>query len=328
MKIFSFSTQILCVKNENFFGYKKSNFLILNCVTMNTFIFLTKKFLHKFTQFISQNYTCVNRHINRMKYYEDTIKVSSIKIQEKKKYTCEYCENIFTTRQALSRHKNGRCDKKVIKKQNDEIIELLKKDNEYLKSLLEKAENIISSAIATAKTSANALNYIILNYGNAPILTPIQNYNLMEEYCGDYGIANAIIELYADSKLIKFLSDIIVNNYKKENPQEQSLWNSDCNRLSYIIRTIVGNKNGWITDKKGIKLKELVISHLLLHIETELWNFMEKTQDNIVENSKKLGLCVKLLKEIKDCVLCNDLIKFLAPYFQLTRTIESSQIVN
>jgi hypothetical protein len=118
------------------------------------------------------------------------------------------------------------------------------------------------------------------------------------------------------------LGDLLISIYKKVNPKEQSILNSDCARLSYIIRIIIGSKESWIMDKKGIKLKEFIINPLLEYVEKEIWSFLEDPKNVNVDNVNKIGNATKLLKSIKDFIICEELIKYLAPYFQINRIKE------
>lgn len=263
-------------------------------------------------------------------------------LTENKKYKCNDCGYEFTNRQSLSRHKK-RCNE-AEKNEKDEKIKYLENSNEYLKLLVEKVGNVATTAVKTiknmektnlvamktAKTSISALNYVITNYTNAPVLEPMPHYKAINDYSGDSNIAIGIISLYENCKLTRFLCDMIVNNYKKSNPEEQSVWNTDNSRWTYIIRTIVGNSNGWIADKKGIKLRDVVINPLLSHIEKELWNFVQNqcddndSKESPTEKLHKLHLCMKVLEDIRNSVLAEDLVKELGQYFQLLRYDKSS----
>lgn len=61
----------------------------------------------------------------------------------------------------------------------------------------------------------------------------------------------------------KFLGSIIVGCYKKDKPENQSLWNADTARYSYIIKMINNNMSQWEQDKSGLKTKIHVIEPLI-----------------------------------------------------------------
>jgi hypothetical protein len=88
----------------------------------------------------------------------------------------------------------------------------------------------------------------------------------------------------------KFLGSIIVKCYKKENKQDQSLWNTDTTRYSYIIKYIKNNISKWEQDKKGTKTQTKVIDPLITCVTNlliEYDNYMcEGQKDHVKEYIK------------------------------------------
>jgi hypothetical protein len=103
----------------------------------------------------------------------------------------------------------------------------------------------------------------------------MQDYSAIEDYCGDYGVALGVITLHKDGELNRYLGKLLLKNYKKSDPKQQSLWNSDTGRLSYVVRTLAGDKPTWIADKKAIQLKDN-INPLLFHLDKEVCTFLSK----------------------------------------------------
>jgi len=46
-----------------------------------------------------------------------------------------------------------------------------------------------------------------------------------------------MIEMYKRNKLEKYIGDILVSHYKKENKLDQSLWATDTTRCTYLIKS-------------------------------------------------------------------------------------------
>ena len=120
------------------------------------------------------------------------------------KLTCQYCNQSFSSRSSLYRHKNHRCSKNIddnesddkskkskkqLEKENDE----LRKENEYFKSFAEKS-------MTTANKSVSALNFVIQNYPDAQLLKPMKDYLAIENDAGEDGLAVGIIELHKKKK--------------------------------------------------------------------------------------------------------------------------------
>ena len=88
---------------------------------------------------------------------------------------------------------------------------------------------------------------------------------------------NLLIE-YREDRPDKFIGDIIVGHYKKEDPNQQSIWNSDASRLSFLIKDIIGEKSKWIKDNEGVKLRQLVIKPITALIEDFIKDWNEKQE--------------------------------------------------
>ena len=257
---------------------------------------------------------------------------------ENDKFVCPYCNEKFSSGPSLSRHKNHRCFGKkdnnnstnnLVDKSKEELekkIMELEKDKEYLQS-------IAKGAITTAKKSVSALNYISQNFPNAPQLKPFEDYSAIEEYCGKQGVPVCVINLYRDKGLVKMLGEMIINNYIKSDPEDQSVWNSDAYRLNYVVRVSTGKKTlKWLPDKKGIELKERVINPLLSYVNKKVLDYMNIYKKNAIENILKgdiqknsmddlavLTASTNLIEEIRSSVMSEQLVKFLAPHFHISR---------
>lgn len=85
----------------------------------------------------------------------------------------------------------------------------------------------------------------------------------------------------------KFLGSIVVDCYKKENSSDQSLWNTDTTRCSYIVKYIRNNISKWEQDKKGAKTQLQIVDPLIMCICKILENYntyiCKESKDNIKE---------------------------------------------
>jgi len=136
---------------------------------------------------------------------------------------------------------------------------------------------------------------------------------LSEQY-----IAEKLIFLYSNKTLVNFICNVIKDIYKTEKSMDQTFWSSDVSRLIYIIRTTIKNKNIWIYDKKGIKIKELIIDPLLNEIINILTNYITKIKEVVLINNAEV-----IINELKNKLsFRNQIIKELAPIFYLDRNIK------
>jgi hypothetical protein len=229
------------------------------------------------------------------------------------------------------------------------------KENEYLKktideltpfkhnyiSMLEKTYESNSKVMEinseTTKLNAESyikslstIKYISKRLNRAPPLKYQQDeivglleYNVSKKYKPiDYIIYNHNIK-----KLDKWVGDIIVQLYKKENPFDQSIWATDSSRFSYLICDVIkcasGTRNEWITDKSGIKITEIIINPTLELLYNMINTYLNETIDydvdglsinevmKITSNRQK---STEIMKEIKDNTFHKEVLKYITPF--------------
>lgn len=270
------------------------------------------------------------------------------------KFKCNNCGKIFVHLSGLSRHKklckiktnnsnnNNTNEIKDLKDKVANLTDLTKQLVEYIKintDLTNKNSNIINKTINNNNTyNISIKNYIQKNYSNAPHLQPLTDYTLIEKIeplliqfkDDDMQFIDVLISKYKSDILAQYLGDFIVKFYKKDNPAQQSVWNSDTSRLTYIVKHLLGNKikSEWLVDKKGVKICEYIIDPLLEYISKVNDAFINQCCDRkvIEEESefemerriKNQRMAVFMLKDIKEKKISKDIIKYIAPYFYLS----------
>src|SRR5207249_8087833 len=127
------------------------------------------------------------------------------------------------------------------------------------------------------------LTYIATNYKTAPALQALDDYSQIQQKYNDSKFIETLIYNFNHNKLDKYLGDMIIKFYKKEDPSQQSLWNSDTSRLTYIIKELLNNNNSdWLVDKKGIKTCNYIIDPLLQYIDVIIKKYLNKKSKKIV----------------------------------------------
>jgi len=278
----------------------------------------------------------------------DEIKLNIIKKENEEKYKCMYCLMTFKRNGSLSQHMNKRCG---LKTQLYEKVKLLTNENIHLqKELMNTKEELEDSVIismdktmdrvltiadkgsSTSKTSVDALSYLVQNSKKAPPLKALEkdevkNILPIEK---DYLLEKRILRFYKEGTLSKYIVTLIVMSCKKDNPIEQSMWNTDVTRVSYIIMDIVSDKPTWVRDKKGMMIIERIISPVLDQIRERLIQFGDVLKDmrekaktvsdfEKIDEAQMMLICVTSLidddKRTKD--LSNEIIRYMSPEFQL-----------
>lgn len=141
----------------------------------------------------------------------------------------------------------------------------------------------------------------------------------------DFKFLEILVNNYKSKRLCQYLGDFLIKYYKKQDPQEQSLWNSDTSRLTYFIKQLLNDNASsmWIMDKKGVMLTNTIIVPLLKYIKTYIEQFIECSVKlgRIHQNSRIQRKIMKLgciLQDIENKEIANGITKYIAPHFCLT----------
>jgi hypothetical protein len=134
---------------------------------------------------------------------------------------------------------------------------------------------------------------------------------------------------YYDKHLFdQFIGDVIVSVYKKEDPDEQQIWASDVERLSFIIRRVLEeNERLWMKDLKGVTITKYIVTPILNEVRLMIqeynkkcvaeMNNSDKSLDDLEKISNYAYNCIKLIRDINDKVIHDDVLRYIIPKFQL-----------
>ena len=146
------------------------------------------------------------------------------------------------------------CEKQIdaVNKQ----VELVNKHVESLQLENQFQKQIINSAGGMIKKSMNTLSYLLLNYKDAPHIKELADYSII---CKNIAELVKNLTYYHDkNKLDKYiakpragpLGDFIIRQYKREEPELQSIWSTDTDRLNYFICELMKEqKTQWVESK-------------------------------------------------------------------------------
>lgn len=250
-------------------------------------------------------------------------------------YICQFCNNNYASASTLSRHKKS-CGEKVQMIQDNKYNEIAN-ENIHLRELIKQLQNdnshlktLINNAGAVIKTSVSALSYVATNYKDAPSLKKLEDYSYLEfdDDDDDFDLVAMVISQHQDGTLYKYLGDIIINAYKKKDPSEQSIWNSDTVRLTYLIRDIINKKTDWTVDKKGVKTTRYIINPMLKYIkdllnkyadENGLEHYVSESYMKLKKRTDAMQAVAEIIADITNNILSEQILKFIAPHFYLTK---------
>jgi len=255
--------------------------------------------------------------------------------------------HIIRAEACIKKIKEDDFDKEKYKSELAEKLEL-KYENKFLKEKVEflekNNENLSTIAKTSVKTTQSALTFIMNNYPDAPSITKYNNFKFLKEK-DHYKIADSILHKYKHKTLVDYLSNLLIDQYKKDNPGEQSVWNTDVARLSYVVKDSINKKNisKWIVDKKGHVLSSYTVQPIVDKLKDRMFDSYEKimkdnqkyndnrddfldsdseTKDKKRVNNKKIEKTLSYLEhfngffqEINSGVLVSDIIKNIACHF-------------
>ena len=178
------------------------------------------------------------KHINNKELYDKKIKDEKDNKENKE-------EQI-----KLLNNENEKLKQELLNKEKEIQLELLNKDKEIAKletkveiykELSEKGKNSNNNGIIiNTNTNTNNLNYVNKHFKDAPPLKKLSNYvlhgiDLTDDTQIDK-LIDKVIYSYNNKCLHKLIGDHIIQNYKMDNLQMQSIHTTDISRRKYLIK--------------------------------------------------------------------------------------------
>jgi len=282
-------------------------------------------------------YSCYNSLWRHKKYYcERPIKFPTIKSASD---TSSGSENFIQKKIKLS--KNNQSDTDMITFMNDlqnELIEQrkemkeVKEQNKKLLDLASKSADVSITATKSTNKSMSMMAHAIKHWSNAPPMRQLEGKEALKlitfENKSKHPIEEVIIHQFNSGTLCRFLGNVLIKEFKKEEDIDQSLWTTDSSRLCFIIKQIVGDDGGdkWIADKSGIEITKLLISPLVNRVSEMMSEYSNKLM-NEIKKSDESEESKKAMEKMYDIgmvirgIVKNDLqkevLKYIAPYFNI-----------
>lgn len=215
--------------------------------------------------------------------------------------------------------------------------EMLEKDKEFNQGLIKTSHDIIKTTIKTTDKAVSGLAYVRKNYPDAPVLKKMDNYDTLS---GKDDMMEILLFYARKGRIAAYLGDFLIKFYKKEEPFHQSIWATDSSRLTFIVKELLKNKSAWNYDKKGLKVRNIIIDPLLEHIKkllrehiTEIneavngpsnwFDAQEQNPNNELDNDTKLKLieeqktATQLICDIDNKTLSKAITKHISPQLSL-----------
>ena len=283
------------------------------------------------------------------------------KHQKNNIFPCEYCKAIYEIQNNYVKHlklcpgrksqidnmKKQLKEKEDLLKKNEILLKRQKKETKIIIKQKDKEKDniikqkdkqiedekkffirIIDSAGMAFKEVMSPLKFADNNLYYAPQMVEYSNFTFLEVYSTPDLAVEAIIGHFNKGTLHKFLGDEIVNEYVKKDPRDQSVWNSDTNRSTYLNRVlIIASEDGeciWTIDKKGIKTIQCLIDPLIKHIKdmldiyhNKLGDLLKSKNPDFVKYESHGNAITRIYDMINDGTLKANVLKYINGFFYL-----------
>jgi len=271
-------------------------------------------------------------HLNTPHYKDHNKSTMDKETKIKSKYECKYCETAFKRLDNLNRHSKV-CSERVVyelkrkledkdkeldlaMRLKDDKIELLESDLIYYKNLIKTA-----GVGSGAKITTNVQSLIVNKHDDAPAIEYAKP-NLLKFNSKDaYENSLFLVNRYKDNTFTMFVGKCIVAACKKEDPDEQSVWATDANRLTMFIKKMMNDESKWISDKKGVQTTKYLINPILQRIKEmlidynkHLYSQVGKLSQHEVDYYNDIMInCRELVHFIEHEKLADEILKYMAP---------------
>jgi len=198
----------------------------------------------------------------------------------------------------------------------DDQIDELKSDLIYYKNLIKTAGVGVGAKITT-----NVQSLIVSKHEDAPALEYAKP-NLLKFNSKDaHENSLFLVNRYKDNTFTMFVGRCIVAACKKEDPDEQSIWSTDANRLTMFIKKMMDDESKWISDKKGVQTTKYLISPILQKIKEmlidynkHLYSQISKLSQHEVDYYNDIMIhCRELVHFIEHEKLADEILRYMAP---------------
>lgn len=272
---------------------------------------------------------------------------------------CPFCGDLYSRRDSLKRHQATCSRKFVFDEQKKFKLELKKKDGEIEKrdeKLKQKNKEIRRKnkelakyedelhyfrqilQMTEGKNSSNVsmFNYINKNYTKAEPLKGLTyeefaEVNQIQYIDNDMSyedkLAQDLIYSHRHKILGKYIGNVLVSLYKKEDPMEQSLWTTDSTRLKYIVRRDYKKTSRWMTDLNGEYINAQLIEPVTFRMKDILHNYRDRwccsdtklSFDDYGNKMKESLAVLEIARNIDNKKVSKEVLKYIAMHFNLNK---------
>ena len=223
-------------------------------------------------------------------------------------------------------------DKESYKEKYDSIIDKYEIKCDKLEDTLIKCAN------GKFGSTDSSFSFVEDNFTEAKQLTQMNKWDvpklkafkdILNNKNGKMEMCNVLQHHSLHDTLREYVGDIIKSIHHRKDKSTQKFFVTDCSRLVYIIRDIVGDELKWKRDPGGIIVAKRTIEPILEYLRELLSDSMgpyleyllKEFPNDHLESVQRIQRLTQIIGVIDDGRLRRNILKYLAPYFQLDKNI-------
>jgi hypothetical protein len=222
--------------------------------------------------------------------------------------------------------------KDELAKRDKELYDKEVKRNKYQQKEIEYYKEALATAGNMLHTTVSALTFANNNYDNAPVIEKIKVDQIKQiKNYDDNVYISEVFSAHKNKTIGKYLGDVIVKLYKKEDPAEQSIWNTDAHRFTYMLKKLIHvEKSTWMVDKGGVDMVNNIVTPMTDDIRKLAIKYCDEHNFNNCDKDKVMlinDIFVNLIADIDNKKVQNEILKYTSSHFFMNnkKTIKNAE---
>ena len=188
--------------------------------------------------------------------------------------------------------KINKVNKNINKKIDDKIAKVDEKMDEKINVV---KYNVNKAIIKQNNFNRSVMTILTEDYAKNPALMQIERDEFIKELEIEYSsklitedckLQQLIISDFKNKRLNDTIAKLILKFVKKDDLKLQSIFNTDSSRGNYATKL----EKAWLSDKLGLKLRDIIITPVIEYIIDSLQPLREQVEKQLLINKKKPSL--------------------------------------
>ena len=174
----------------------------------------------------------------------------------------------------------------------DKVYDKIDKVDDKMDEKINGVKHTVNKAIIKQNNfNRSVMTILTQDYGNNPALLHIEREDFIKELELEYKsklitkdckLQQLIISDFKNKRLIDTIAKLILIFVKKDDLKLQSIFNTDSSRCNYATKL----EKAWLSDKLGLKLRDIIITPVIEYIIDSLQPLREEVEKQLILNKK------------------------------------------